>query len=197
MHAILCTANPHKVVELGQLLPFLELQPMPEGSRMPPEIGATFLDNARIKAVAGAAIAPVDTWVIADDSGLCVDALDGAPGVRSARFAGEHADDAQNTGELLHRLRGVTDLVDRSARFTCVLVAISPEGVEHVATGHVEGSIAFGPRGAVGFGYDPIFIPFGETGTFAELGSDVKARMSHRGNAARQLADMLASPALA
>lgn len=180
-----CTGNPHKVEELAQLLPELELEALPPGTVLPPEIGSTFVDNARIKAHAGHAMYQ-DRWVVADDSGLLVDALDGAPGVRSARFAGEDATDEQNTALLIDRMAGREDQ-ERTARFACVLVAVAPDGTELVAEGTVEGTIAHEPRGDRGFGYDPVFIPEGEHRTFAELGADAKARMSHRARAAREL----------
>ncbi len=188
--AVVCTGNPHKVRELAMLLPSLALRELPSGIELPPEIGETFLDNARIKACAGADMLP-GQWVIADDSGLEVDALDGRPGVRSARFAGEDATDAQNVRCLLDELRAIEDDDLRSARFVCVLVAIDPDGDEFHATGTVEGRIAHEPAGEHGFGYDPVFVPSGHDATFAQLGDQVKSAMSHRANAARTLAAIL------
>lgn len=190
--AVACTGNAHKVEELRVLLPQLELEPLPPGTRLPPEIGETFLDNARIKAHAGHAMYP-DRWVLADDSGLIVDALGGAPGVHSARFAGEHATDEANVQLLLERLEGRDDATDRTARFACVLVLVAPDGTETNAEGAVEGRIAHEPSGDVGFGYDPVFIPEGESQTFAQLGDEAKARMSHRARAARALQATLAT----
>jgi XTP/dITP diphosphohydrolase len=188
--AVVCSSNAHKVEELAGLLPDFALEALDRGVTLPPEIGETFLDNARIKAHAGHAMHP-GSWVIADDSGLIVDALDGAPGVRSARFAGENATDAHNTDELLRRLRPYAELELRTARFACVLVMIAPDGNETVAEGFVEGHIAHELRGDGGFGYDPVFVPSGEHATFAELGTEAKSRMSHRARAARQLQDRL------
>lgn len=192
--AVVCTSNPHKVEELAALLPDFQLEALPTGTRLPPEIGATFLDNARIKAHAGHAMYE-DCWVVADDSGLVVDALDGSPGVRSARFAGAEATDESNTRLLLDRLEKFRDAGKRTARFICVLVMVSPRGEETVAEGAVEGTIAVAPSGDEGFGYDPVFIPEGETRTFAELGGEGKARMSHRARAARELQARLLAPA--
>lgn len=188
--ALVCTSNPHKVEELAALLPDVALEAMPAGVVLPPEIGVTFLDNARIKAHAGHAMFE-DRWVLADDSGLIVDALDGAPGVRSARFAGEDATDVDNTALLLRRMAHYADPDLRTARFSCVLVMVAPDGTETVAEGTVEGLLADSSCGTEGFGYDPVFIPEGETQTFGELGSQAKARMSHRARAARQLQSRL------
>lgn len=184
--AIVCTGNAHKVRELADLLPELTLDVLPAGTVLPPEIGETFLDNARIKAHAGAAMFP-GRWVIADDSGLLVDSLDGRPGVHSARYAGAEATDADNVRLLLRELEPYARPRLRTARFTCVLVAISPDGAEIDAEGSVEGRIALDPAGAGGFGYDPVFVPDGHDRSFAELGDDAKARLSHRANAAREL----------
>lgn len=191
---VACTGNLHKVEELGALLPEFRFEPLEPGTVLPPEVGETFLDNARIKALAGHGMYP-DHWVLADDSGLCVDALDGAPGVRSARFAGEDATDADNVARLLHELEGHPDPADRSARFVCVLALIAPDGTETFAEGTVEGTIIDAPAGDSGFGYDPVFVPQGEQDTFAQLGVDVKARMSHRARAARDLQQRLVVPA--
>ena len=192
--AIVCTGNAHKVEELAELLDGFALEPLAPGTKLPPEIGKTFTDNARIKAHAGQALFP-GRWVIADDSGLCVDPLDGAPGVRSARFAGEEATDSANTKHLLERLRPYTSAELRTARFVCVLVAIAPDGSEHIGEGVVEGHIADEPAGDAGFGYDPVFVPEGETRTFAQLGPEAKARMSHRARAARALTERILQPA--
>ena len=192
--AIVCTGNAHKVLELADLLPEFRLEPLPQGTVLPPEIGRTFLDNARIKAHAGHAMYP-DRWVVADDSGLIVDALDGAPGVHSARFAGEDANDEANVELLLRRLRPYADDDLRTARFACVLVLVSPDGAETHAEGFVEGRIAHEPSGDGGFGYDPVFVPEGHELTFAQLGSQAKAQMSHRARAARELQTRLLAPA--
>lgn len=190
--AIVCTGNVHKVEELAVLLPAFELSTLPGTIELPPETGTTFEANARIKAVAGASAhaRALGAWSIADDSGLAVDALDGAPGVWSARFAGEDASDTQNTELLLERLAGEGD---RRAAFHCVLVAIAPDGREIVASGRVDGTIAEAPRGGGGFGYDPVFIPAGHDQSFAELPASVKASISHRANAAAQLQELVAA----
>lgn len=189
--AVVCTGNAHKVEELQLLLPDFALTGLAPGTVLPPEIGETFLDNARIKAHAGHALHP-DEWVIADDSGLAVVALDGAPGVRSARFAGSAASDRDNLELLLQRLDGQTD---RRARFVCTLVVIAPTGEETVAEGVVDGRIANEPAGEGGFGYDPIFVPDGESLTYAQLGAAAKAQTSHRARATRQLQERLLTPA--
>jgi XTP/dITP diphosphohydrolase len=183
---VVCTGNSHKVSELALLLPDLALEPLKPGTRLPPEIGNTFLDNARIKAHAGAAMHP-DIWVIADDSGLIVDALDGRPGVHSARFAGPAATDDENVQLLLERLRPYPDPELRTARFACTLVLVAPDGSEVIAEGTVEGRIVHEPVGDGGFGYDPVFVPVGHELTFAQLGDETKSTMSHRANAARAL----------
>lgn len=193
-HAVVCTGNAHKVEELALLLPDFVLEPLPAGTVLPPEVGMTFLDNARIKAHAGSSMYD-DRYVLADDSGLIVDALDGRPGVHSARFAGEDATDEANVDELLQQLAAFPDPAQRTARFACVLVLVAPDGTETWAEGFVEGSIAHVPAGSGGFGYDPVFVPEGETSTFAQLGSEVKATMSHRARAARALASKLLATA--
>ena len=127
----------------------------------PPETGATYEDNARAKAVFARRHAPVDAWVLGEDSGIEVEALAGAPGVLSARYVGWH-------DRLLRELEGV---VERGARYVSVIVAVSPEGEEVVAPGTLAGRVAHEARGSEGFGYDPIFVPEGETRTVAELGN--------------------------
>jgi XTP/dITP diphosphohydrolase len=187
---VVCTGNAHKVDELAMLLPDLRLEALPAGTELPPEVGNTFLDNARIKAHAGQALHP-DRFVLADDSGLIVDVLDGAPGVHSARFSGEDATDEANVELLLRRMATITDPELRSARFACVLVLVAPGGDELHVTGHVEGTIAAEPAGDSGFGYDPVFVPAGHERTFAQLGASIKAELSHRARAARELASLL------
>lgn len=182
--ALVCTGNAHKVAELQALLTDWTLTRLPDGFILPEETGATLLENARIKARAGRDIVADDTWVIADDSGLCVEALHGAPGVHSARFAGPDADDAANVAQLLNELQ---DASNREAHFCCVLVALAPDGDELIATGRVDGTIISTPRGAAGFGYDPVFVPRGHDRTFAELGQTVKDSMSHRSRAVSAL----------
>ena len=182
---LLATGNAGKAAELARLLG-CPVEPI-SGWDPPVEDGDTFLANARIKALGGAAQAPGE-WVVADDSGIEVDALDGAPGVLSARYGGDGLDDAGRTAALL---QAVAAAEDRTARFRCVLVAIGPDGQELSADGTLEGSLALEPRGPNGFGYDPILIPTGDTRTCGELTADEKNAISHRGAAARALRDTL------
>jgi XTP/dITP diphosphohydrolase len=179
---VLATTSDHKAHELGRLLG-REVHALP-GYVAPVEDGPTFAANAEIKARAGRVVAPPDAWVLADDSGLCVAALDGAPGILSARFGGEGLDDAGRTAHLLTLLDGQRD---RRAAFVCALVAIAPDGSLTTAEGRVDGEIATAPRGANGFGYDPVFVPVGATRTTAELSATEKDAISHRGSAARRL----------
>ena len=174
--ATVCTANPHKVAELAALLPGWELDLLDVD--FPPEDGETYLANARIKARHGRAVGPASRWMLADDSGLELAALDGAPGVLTARWAaGRHVEQA------LPAVAGA----DRGARYVCELVALSPEGREVLGTGVLEGTIAAEPAGSEGFGFDPVFVPLGETKTVAELGDAWKTQHSHRALAAQAL----------
>jgi XTP/dITP diphosphohydrolase len=182
----LATGNVGKARELARLLE-APVEPL-DGWVPPPEDGDSFAANALIKARAARRQAPGGRLVLADDSGLEVRALDGRPGVHSARFGGPGLDDAGRVEHLLEQLRGERD---RSARFVCVLAAIAPDGTETVAEGVLEGSIAPSPRGSGGFGYDPVFVPDGESRTVAELAADEKDAISHRGRAARALAAAL------
>jgi XTP/dITP diphosphohydrolase len=175
--------NPHKLSELRQALPGWEIEPL-EAPMEPVEDGSTFLENARIKARHGRAHAPEHEWVAGEDSGIEVVALDGRPGIESARWANDPVT------RLLSELEGVED---RRARYVCELVAIASDGSELRATGALEGEIALEPRGSEGFGYDPIFVPVGETTTVAELGDGWKAEHSHRARAAHTLAGLLAA----
>lgn len=186
---LLATANPGKLRELRELLgdlPALGLADV--GVDDLPETADTFLGNATQKAVEAARRTGLPC--LADDSGLCVDALGGAPGVYSARYAGRHGDDAANRALLLERLRDVADEL-RTARFRCVLALADRAGAlgERVlhAEGECPGSIARAPRGGGGFGYDPIFVPEGEARTMAELPSAAKHALSHRGAALRAM----------
>ena len=174
----LATTSGHKAHELGRLIG-RDVEPLP-GYVAPVEDGATFAANAEIKARAGHAVAPAGAWVLADDSGLCVD----APGILSARFGGDGLDDAGRTAHLLALL---SERTDRGAAFVCCLVAIAPDGRLTVAEGRVEGAIADAPRGANGFGYDPVFVPAGHDRTTAEMSAAEKDALSHRGSAARRL----------
>jgi len=164
--------------------------PVPSAPIDVEETGATLEANALIKARAVATATGLLT--IADDSGLEVDALGGAPGVRSARYAGEQATDADNVTRLLADLAEVPT-ERRTARFAAVLVARAPDGTETVVRGEVEGRIIGAPSGAGGFGYDPVFVPAeGDGRTFAEMSAEEKHAISHRGRAVRALADRLA-----
>ena len=188
---VLATANPHKAAEIADLLAgVVEVLPRPAGVPDVPETGSTLLDNARLKAEA--LVAATGRPAVADDTGLEVDALGGAPGVYSARFAGEGASYADNVTKLLRALEG---RADRRARFRTVALARWPDGAELVAEGVVDGTIALAPRGSGGFGYDPVFEPDEGGGrTFAELVDEslgAKHRVSHRGRAFGRLAVLL------
>ncbi len=188
MRLILASRNEHKLRELGQLIPF-ELDPLPDEIELPPETGTTFTDNALGKARAAATA--TGRPAIADDSGIEAAALNGAPGVWSARFAGDHASDEENLAKLLH---DVPRDGDRRVAYVCVLVYVEPGGREELVHGRCEGTLALEPRGSGGFGYDPAFIPDdypGDERTMAELSPDEKDAISHRGRAARELATKL------
>ncbi len=196
MRLILATANPHKAVEIAEVLgPAYDLVPRPLDVPEVVEDAETFEGNARLKSAA--LVAATGEPALADDSGLEVDALGGAPGVHSARYAGEHATGADNVARLLTELSGLPVAAggaDRAARFRCVLVVSWPDGREVVATGVVEGQIADAPRGESGFGYDPVFVPDDPSArgrTFAEMSSAEKHAISHRGKALRKLASLL------
>ena len=188
---VLATNNAHKVAEIATALDFpgWEFRTLRELGieSNPAEDADTFEGNARIKARA-AHEASGGLAALADDSGLVVDALDGAPGVHSARYAGEPCDDAANNAKLLAALGDVPD-AERTARFASTLVFVDEDGSEIVAEGAVEGRIGHEGRGSEGFGYDPLFLPdvFGGARTLAEVGRDEKNAVSHRGNALRQL----------
>jgi XTP/dITP diphosphohydrolase len=189
---VLASGNRGKLAELRALVREtgldLELVPQTElGIDAAPEVGATFVENALAKARHAARASGLPA--IADDSGLCVDALHGAPGVRSARYAGEAADDRANVVKLLDALRDVPD-DDRGARFYCVLVALgsADDPAPIIASGEWRGRIAARPRGNGGFGYDPVFLDPSTGMTAAELGSAVKNSLSHRGQALGALA---------
>jgi XTP/dITP diphosphohydrolase len=186
---IVASSNAGKLAELTVLLAPLgfDLTPQQElGIESPPETGSTFLDNALIKA-RHAALAR-DLPAIADDSGIEVDALGNAPGVRSARFAGEGAADEENLRKLLHEMRDVP-AARRGARYRCVIAFVRDAADEEpiIAEGAWEGAIAQAPRGAGGFGYDPIFVPAGGERTAAELAPSEKNAVSHRALALRAL----------
>jgi XTP/dITP diphosphohydrolase len=180
--AKLASQNEHKLGELREALPDWELTLL-DADEYPPEEGETYYENARRKARFGRSLAG-DAWVIGEDSGLEVDGLDGGPGVASARFA----PDGDFVGRLLAALEE-EDGAGRRARYVCELVAISPELDEFRGTGVLEGTIADEPRGSEGFGYDPVFVPGGQTRTVAELGNKWKTAHSHRARATRALRD--------
>ena len=158
-----------------------------------PEVDETepvFAGNARLKARALQALTPSDGWVLADDSGLEVEALEGGPGVRSARYAGENATDVENRGKLLREMKGVGP-GNRGGRFVCALILLDPAGGEKLFEGCCPGRLAEEERGGGGFGYDPVFVPYGYDRTFGELPSEIKDRHSHRAEAFRKLVDWL------
>ncbi len=186
---LLCTGNPGKINELRELLPpGLQVSGLAEVGIAPdlPETGSTLAENALQKARMGRELSGLPT--IADDSGLEVDALGGAPGVDSAFYAGPAKDDRANVEKLLRELDGVTD---RGAYFRTVIALVDDKG-EHVFEGEVRGSIATAPRGSNGFGYDPVFIPEMAQQTFAELDLVTKNAISHRGKAVWKLVRHLA-----
>ena len=188
---VLASRNEHKLRELRALLPGLTIEPLARDD-FPPEDATTFYENARAKALFARDIA--GGWVLGEDSGLAVDALDGAPGLRSARYAGENATDADNVARLLAELRGVAPAA-RGAHYVSELVCLAPDGTEQRGTGLLAGRIVESPRGTEGFGYDPVFVPDGEERTVAELGNAWKAHNSHRARAAQALLEALARDA--
>jgi XTP/dITP diphosphohydrolase len=185
--AALASRNAHKLGELRAALPGWEVELLEAGD-YPPEDADSYVENARVKARHGRQTAAADAWVLGEDSGLEVAGLGGAPGIRSARWHG----DADPVNALLDRLAGVEG-DGRSARYVCELVALAAEGTEVRGTGVLPGRIAEGPAGSEGFGYDPIFVPQGETRTVAVLGNEWKRAHSHRARAARALLSALAS----
>lgn len=179
---ILCSRNEHKRRELEAALPGWTIELL-DAEDYPEETGATFYENARGKALYGRAVGPADAWMLGEDSGLEVDALGGAPGVETARWAqGRHVE------RILEALAGEED---RRACYVCELVALSPDGRELRGTGTLEGRISREARGTAGFGFDPVFVPDGEERTVAELGDEWKAGHSHRARAARALLESL------
>lgn len=180
VEAWLCSRNAHKAQELERLLPGWTIEPL-DADGWPEETGATYADNARIKLRFGREVVGPGRWIVAEDSGLEVDALGGRPGVHSARYAPEGA---PAIAKLLGELKGVRD---RGARYVSELVCLTPDGAEAVGTGTLTGRIAAEARGSEGFGYDPVFVPDTEERTVAELGDGWKERNSHRARAARAL----------
>lgn len=193
---VLATANQHKLLELGRILEAagidVQLASLAEFPGAPdvPETGATFAENALLKAHAIADFTGLPA--VADDSGLCVDALNGMPGVFSARWSGRHGDDEANLRLVLGQLADVPD-ERRGARFVCAAALVWPAGREHVSEGEVTGRLIREPRGQNGFGYDPIFVPDSATITTAEMEPAEKDAISHRGKALRGLAPVIAA----
>ena len=185
---ILSTRNRHKLAEMAELLPELDLQPLPDEVELPPEDGDSFEANALIKA--RAARAATGDVVIADDSGIEAADLGGAPGIYSARYAGEGASDEVNLAKLLREVDAAGG--ERRAAYVCALALIDADGTEHVFEARCEGRLLREGRGEGGFGYDPAFVP-DDTGaederTYSELSAAEKHAISHRGRAARLLA---------
>lgn len=187
---VIASNNAHKIDEIRAALDFegWEFASLKEAgvASDPEENAKTFEGNARIKARAAHEVS--GRAVLADDSGLEVDALQGEPGVRSARYAGVHGDDAANNRKLLEKLARIPD-AERTARFVCALVFVDEDGTELTARGTVEGRIGYEEKGTEGFGYDPLFLPddFGGSRTFAEVSQSEKTAISHRGRALNDL----------
>ncbi|MCR1898766.1 XTP/dITP diphosphatase [Irregularibacter muris] len=192
LNIIIASGNAHKVEEVKSILSplgFRVTSMQEEGIGIDvEEKGQTFEENALIKAHALSKY--TDKIVLADDSGLMVDALEGAPGVYSARYAGEHGNDRKNNEKLLTELEGIP-LKDRSARFYCAIAVVYPEGGEIVVTGKCEGVIAYTPQGENGFGYDPLFYVPEFNKTFGQLEDEEKNKISHRAIALKNLKKIL------
>lgn len=183
MELVLASRNAHKLRELERMLGGdVRLRPLPDAVVLPPETGETYAANALIKARAAAAA--TGRAALADDSGIEAEALGGRPGVRSARFAGPDASDAENLGKLRAGAAPGTGL-----RYVCVIAHVGPDGAEELFEGDCRGTMAPEPRGTGGFGYDPVFLPaeYGGSRTMAELSAAEKDEISHRGRAARAL----------
>ncbi len=188
----LASGNPHKIRELQELVRNSDLKfevlSAAEVGGMPEvvEDTGTFVGNARKKALALKALLPSDAWALADDSGICVDALGGAPGVESAYFAGPESDDKANLDKLVDSMHGVSK-EERGAHYVCVLVLISPDNEEAVFEAKCEGTLADQIEGTEGFGYDPFFIPHGYNQTLGMLPAETKQKLSHRAKAWAEL----------
>jgi XTP/dITP diphosphohydrolase len=189
---VLATRNPHKLREFQEALPDIEILPLPDDVELPPETGDTFAENALEKARAAHAATGLPS--IADDADIEAAALDGRPGVRSARFAGENATDEENLQKLLD---DVPADADRSVAYVCALVHVSDDGEEWLFEHSCTGQLASEPRGSGGFGYDPAFVPddYSDGRTIAELTPDEKHAISHRGRAAKAFHDWARSRA--
>ncbi len=205
MRLYLASGNPHKAAEFQAMADAfraagpagglcLEVVTAGEAGGMPAvvEDAGSFLGNARKKAAALRGRLPGDAWALSDDSGLCVEALGGAPGVESAYFAGPQGDAAANLAKLVDVMRGLAP-ARRRAEFVCVLVLMGPGGVEKSFEGRCAGRLLDAPRGTDGFGYDPLFIPDGHDLSLAEVPREVKNRMSHRGRAWAECVGWLAA----
>ena len=184
LNAVLCSRNENKARELEALLPGWSIRAL-DVEEFPPETGAAYYDNALGKARFGREVGDTGAWMFGEDSGIEVEGLGGGPGVTSARSAA-----GDEVGWLLRELRDVIG-EGRRARYVSELVALSPDGRELRGTGTLSGRIAEAPRGAEGFGFDPIFVPEGEEQTVAELGNRWKTENSHRARAARALLEAL------
>jgi XTP/dITP diphosphohydrolase len=193
---ILATRNPEKLRELRRILEAgrvpVDVSDLDEFPDMPEvaETGLTFTENALLKARAVAAFTGLPA--VADDSGICIDALNGMPGVLSARWSGAHGDDEANLRLVLSQLADVP-AGQRGAHFACAAALAAPSGAEHVTEGVLDGSVIDTPRGANGFGYDPIFVPDSSALTTAEMSPAGKDKISHRGRALRALAPVIAA----
>jgi XTP/dITP diphosphohydrolase len=178
---VLATRNPHKLREFEPLLAPHRVLPLPDDVELPPETGETFAENATVKALTAAEATGIRA--VADDSGIAAAALGGRPGVRSARYAGENANDEENLEKLLREVPED----DRRVAYVCALAFAEPDGRVHVVEGRCEGMLATEPRGDGGFGYDPAFVPDDRDDgrTMAELSPQEKDAISHRGRAAR------------
>lgn len=189
MKLLVATRNQGKILELRRMLGEHELVGLGDDAPEVEETGETFEANAVLKARAYAAHTGLPT--LADDSGLEVDALGGAPGVHSARYAGVHGDDEANNDKLIEALSDVPD-ADRGGRFVCALAFVDPsDGTTNVVRGVIEGSLLRAPRGEGGFGYDPLFLPLGETRTTAEMPASEKNQISHRAKAVAAMTEWI------
>lgn len=194
MRVVLATKNAHKLIEMRRILDESGLNIDLIGTNEFPELtdvaetGSTFAANALLKA--RSVCAETGLAAIADDSGLGVDALNGMPGIFSARWSGAHGDDLANLQLLLGQLTDVPD-ARRGAAFHCAAAVVLPDGTERVVEGTVDGTLIREPRGSHGFGYDPIFVPVGESRTTAEMSAEEKDAISHRGRAMRALVPVL------